>query len=425
MKYFDDNRNIPDDDDMAFIPVSKIDHIISAPNPQKYVADKIKFKALVTTKRLISNAVDKCIIHADGTYKLNREGYPLLVFGSTDSQRAFHIVAVGICDAETSDDYAFCFKGIKDTAFRVHGQNVNFDILVSDAAPAIKNGFDEVFPGQQTVTCYFHMKKRIEAFDKFKKKENKTAIIIDIDKLQLCPSREAFDAATKLFVKKWVRKEKPFTDYFGLNWVTKNGDWFEGVRFFTPSTNNALESFNDKLKKDFDFRGRPSFNQFKAKVFQVMHLLSCEYRDNVKSFKNEPKIDRAAWIKGMEWSSSDANSIIGKEGDDDEDVYYIPADTMEKIERKNVDNYLNGSTFDEFVDNMFSVFKVCVSNANDKKITCSCCNFFKLYACKHALGMGLRLKVFPPPETINCIESNIAKNKRGRPKKARSALQRM
>lgn len=419
--WFDENKHIPENDDVAFIPAARFQNIISPPNAQQYVPDKMKFKALVTTKRLIKNAMDKSIIHADATYKLNREGYPLLVFGCSDKQRAFHVIAVAICDSETTEDYAFCFKEIENTAFRVLGQNVKFEVLVSDAAPAIKNGFDEVYPERETVTCYFHMKKRIDTFNQFKKKENKESIVRDIGKLQISPSRCAFEAATKLFEKKWIRKEKPFVEYFLQNWVKKNNDWFEGVRHFTPSTNNSLESFNDKLKRDFDFRGRPSFNQFKVKVFQIMHLLSCEYRDEVKSFKLEPKIDHAMWTKGMEWALSDANSIEGEDGE--HVIYYIPGDAVDKIDDSDVEEYLRGSTFDELVNRMFSVLKICVYNKT--QITCTCCNFFKLYMCKHALGMGIRLKIYTPPDAINAVLNNIAKNKRGRPKKARSALERM
>lgn len=83
-KWFEDNATLPENEDTAIIPVSKLDVIVSSPNPQEYIPDKIVLNCILTTKRLIKNAADKQIIHADSTYKLNYMGYPLLVFGTTD-----------------------------------------------------------------------------------------------------------------------------------------------------------------------------------------------------------------------------------------------------------------------------------------------------------------------------------------------------
>lgn len=422
-QWFQENKDLPENEDTPFIAVSKVETVTSAPDPQKYVPDKITFNCFITTKRLIGNAADKEILHADATYKLNFRGYPLLVFGTTDAQRAFHIIGLGISYGETADEYAFCFKAIKDLTFRVLGKEIGFDILVSDAAAAIQNGFEEVFPGRDKVSCYFHLKKRVEGYDKFKSKGNKESIISDIEKLQLSPSAGAFQHAVHLFITKWKRKEKDFTEYFERTWVKRNSAWFEGIRHFTPSTNNALECFNGRIKRDFDFCGRPAFNEFKVKVMELLRIVSCEYKDNIRSFATEPKIDRGTWLKALHWAKSKKNCIVKAHPNDDGSVYYIPGKRQEKVTASDVNKYLKGDNFDVYVKNMFSIWKVWISD--NKEITCTCRKFFKLYTCKHALGLGLRLKLVTLPEAISCVEENADKRKRGRPQKARSALQRM
>lgn len=170
----------------------------------------------------------------------------------------------------------------------------------------------------------------------------------------------------QLNYKKWQKKEQTFVLYFEQNWVNKNHNWFEVIRHFTSSTNNALESFNGRIKRDFDFQGRPGLNQFKVKIMEVIHILSCEYRYKVKSFKAEPKIWRNTWIKAMKWAQSDKNCIIEK-SHDNHGIYYVPGKKPDKITALNVQNYLKGGTFDIYVKNMFSVWKICVFD--DKKIT--------------------------------------------------------
>jgi hypothetical protein len=76
-------------------------------------------------------------------------------------------------------------------------------------------------------------------------------ISTDIDQLQLSSSKEVFDKAAALFVKKWMsKKQKEFVIYFKREWVDSHTNWYEGVGHFTPSTNNCLEAFNLVLKKE-------------------------------------------------------------------------------------------------------------------------------------------------------------------------------
>lgn len=73
---------VPEDEDESFIVEYFIDY------------ETGHFKFLLSTKRLLLGALNTQFICADATYKLNWQGYPLLVVGNTDQDRHFHNVAV-------------------------------------------------------------------------------------------------------------------------------------------------------------------------------------------------------------------------------------------------------------------------------------------------------------------------------------------
>lgn len=78
-------------------------------------------RVFVTTPRLLENATRSSILHADATYKLNTERLPVIVVGTTDRDRHFHPIGLGLTSGETADDYAFVFRGIVDGVQRTRG----------------------------------------------------------------------------------------------------------------------------------------------------------------------------------------------------------------------------------------------------------------------------------------------------------------
>lgn len=69
------------------------------------------FQYLISTKRLLKNASNYDNICVDATYKVVFHGYPLLVIGSIDANRKFHLIAVSLCVSEKTTDYEFLFEG--------------------------------------------------------------------------------------------------------------------------------------------------------------------------------------------------------------------------------------------------------------------------------------------------------------------------
>lgn len=105
-------------------------------------AEQLWVRFMVTTKRLLQNAAKSQIIHADATYKMIVQKYPVLVFGTSDldNEQHFHLYGIMVSKFERSDDFAFGFNAIKDGIQSV--ANILFEpkYLMADAAGAIHAG---------------------------------------------------------------------------------------------------------------------------------------------------------------------------------------------------------------------------------------------------------------------------------------------
>lgn len=107
--------DIPDDIDKAFVLAyehSPLGDYIPDDEDETTIVPWIRI--IVSTKRLLVNSSQSKIIHADGTYKLNIQKYPVLVFGTTDldSTQHFHLLALMLCKTEATDDFEFGFKAV-------------------------------------------------------------------------------------------------------------------------------------------------------------------------------------------------------------------------------------------------------------------------------------------------------------------------
>ena len=96
---------IPDSVDECFV-ADCVTHCATESQPQFFV---ITF----TTKRLVKLHGKSTIFHADGTYKTNRAGHPLIVTGVTDKARKFHPTSVSIANGETQQHFEVAFQSVK------------------------------------------------------------------------------------------------------------------------------------------------------------------------------------------------------------------------------------------------------------------------------------------------------------------------
>lgn len=107
--------------------------------------------------------------------------------------------------------------------------------------------------------------------------ETRTTVRQDIVNLQLAKSRPEFEYAKLLLLKKYNLNPSvtAFMQYFKNEWLETRDGWFEGEAEGMPSTNNGLESTNNRIKEDGTLRARLSMSEF----MQFMFTQSCKWSE--------------------------------------------------------------------------------------------------------------------------------------------------
>lgn len=107
---------------------------------------------------------------------------------------------------------------------------------------------------------------------------------------------------------------KQFLVYFNEQWVDMNPGWYVGVAPGVPCTNNALESTNNVIKREFTLRERLPLSDFLDLLLQIVKVWS-EERDpkgncNAKEFITKRKPTLAEWTRGYQWARMKKTIII-------------------------------------------------------------------------------------------------------------------
>ena len=92
------NNNVPNFEDEPFIVNYKNIYSDGSDEEQKNdaVQDNSKFQIFVSTKRLLCKASAKEKLYVDAMYKLNWQGFPVLLVGTTDMDRHFHVFGMAM-----------------------------------------------------------------------------------------------------------------------------------------------------------------------------------------------------------------------------------------------------------------------------------------------------------------------------------------
>lgn len=284
---------VPENDNEPFI----LKFETSAP-----LDNDLYFRFAVTSKYLLSIALKSKILHADATYKMNWQGFPVFTIGCTDMQRRFHPFFFGIATSEKHQDYVFMFESLKS------GMATHFNfiyepkVLVADAAPAISNAFESVFNTNSKaviVMCYTHVMTNIQK-QSFSSTILKEQVISDIRALHAAPHPLIYKKAQNLFVLKYENEQPVFCNYMENIWLSKN--WYVGVRHFTPCTNNAVEGTHAVLKRDHTIRERQKVEIFKHTMCEIVGTMS-ERNSREKPYVEEVLITNQDWEKAVNWIS--------------------------------------------------------------------------------------------------------------------------
>jgi hypothetical protein len=418
---------LPDDEDEVFVCSFDSD-------PGKDHHNPAYFRIALSTKRLLRLGAKSQSVHADATYKLIWQGYPVLITGYSDADRKFHPLMLAVTTHETKMDFKFLFSAV------IHGVDLatNGDIqfcpthLISDAAPAIKNGFALAFgrEADKVIMCWAHVIMNVDKqLVKIKNVRVRAVVREDICQLQVCPDEDSFLHASALFISKWNMSEeegvRAFIEYFESSWLDHNATWFEGFALGFPSTNNGLEATNMAIKRQNTFRDRLELARFLTVVEN--DIVINWSRERGSSGTDRPSIEVATvpsrtlkiWTTAYQWASSQAESL--RSGN----TIFIGSAALDRDLKLAIQEYKEKSDaaswtgFDDYTMSRMSVWKVNVE-AN-RIFQCNCPEYLKCNICKHSLGMEIRLKVSDPPAMAKTVPLG-QKRKRGRPKMARPAL---
>lgn len=108
------NEKKPESDDDAFV----LGHL--------YNKEDDSFAFVITTPRLLENARNRKNVCADGTYKIVWEEFPLIVVGTIDRLRKFHMIAMCLTSNERESEYTFVFD-LLARALKDHFRTRNFN----------------------------------------------------------------------------------------------------------------------------------------------------------------------------------------------------------------------------------------------------------------------------------------------------------
>jgi hypothetical protein len=285
------NCSLPesDDKDKCFV----VDYFID-PNT---INDSIPiFRIFVSTRRLLSYAVQCDMWQIDATYKLNWQSYPLFPIGVTDMSKQFHPVGWALTSYEGSADFEFVLRSL------IRGINLSMKtdympkFVMGDAAESISNAVINLSPNIKRSMCWYHMINRIDVhLSKVRDPCLRISIRSDVEFIQRSGSEMEFNFLLNLFEKKYLDIEredmKIFMKYFLSQWKDKLPGWYEGYDLLHPSTNNGLEATNRWIKAN-QFRERLPLNEFLAIFLSLPIKWSVEKKINGrKKWVSQPSIE--------------------------------------------------------------------------------------------------------------------------------------
>ncbi|CAF1223319.1 unnamed protein product [Rotaria sordida] len=135
------NVEVPIDENKAFVVAYKILYDNEEYEDDEDIEeDGNKFRTFISSVRLLNIASMSSHLHADATYKLVWQGFPVLIVGTTDFNKAFHPFGLAVCSNEKTKDFEFIFNTIQVGMQKINKDLLKPTALISDAADAIKNG---------------------------------------------------------------------------------------------------------------------------------------------------------------------------------------------------------------------------------------------------------------------------------------------
>ncbi len=357
---------------------------------------------------------------------------------------------------ETNEDYAYMFQCVKDLAEKICSFDYEPTILVADSAPAISNGFKDVFLElKKRVHCWFHVSKNIlKELSTIKDKNIQYEIYNDITNFQHNVCEEEFISVAKLILTHWREYSdtnnqiESFINYFMKQWLNpKRMGWFDHYCDHVPVNNNSIEATNRYIKESDTgkYRERVSVLEFikiieddfvkswsterSPTVIEMDDFGNEHIKQNVnqKLFHQEPLITLNDYTVSYQWNKLEKTIKSYKHQDG---LYYCApsSDKDTHLTSAICDNYFRHKkekkwdTYDDYLVQIRKIRYVSINESNWKMSKCSCWFWSKNYKCKHMLAICNRKTLFDYLPVHKSIKIG-RKRRPGRPKLTTKALE--
>ncbi len=224
-----------------------------------------------------------------------------------------------------------------------------------------------------------------------------------------------FEKGASLLLYKW--RSDPdlyiFSNYFEHTWLGELKYWYEGAAYGCPSTNNGLESLNSKIKQQYTLRSKLPLSKFLGTMQDMLRDWSNKTAE--AAYQTFPHVNGETEKEGWKWINDlNKNSILHWYAHS----YIVPSmknkDYLSSLWLQEYST-LSWKDFDDFAKYLFAGRLVTLP------MSCTCRSNLKTYVCKHAIGLSMHFGLYKMPDPSKY--ENLGK-RRGRPKKAKSALSR-
>lgn len=122
----------------------------------------IHFYLFATTKRLLGMCQNTSHLCIDATYKVNYQGFPVFLVGTTDRIRAFHPFGFALCSNETSEAFRFILESLVEFNITIFDYNYAPKYIMADGAESITKALNDVFSHEfNRGMCWFHVTQNI------------------------------------------------------------------------------------------------------------------------------------------------------------------------------------------------------------------------------------------------------------------------
>ncbi|KAE8979596.1 hypothetical protein PR001_g24508 [Phytophthora rubi] len=251
-------------------------------------SDEKPFVVGTTTKRLLfrmDRPSNSFIHHLDATFKLNQVDYPVVVCGISDRCRSFHLVALFISSQRTECQYVECLKALRNVYARVTGKSLVVSTVMGDADKAQFNAFTIVFGPDNNyiyLMCFYHLVAKIVERTKGMSEAANDRVFRDIYNIHFSRTMLACVELVQVSTTAWRSdpETNEFAEYFVTQWL--KGEFVRWQCFHTAgaiaTTNNPVEQFNKKLKRDYTLRQRLKMGTLMKQLLSCCHNESSSER---------------------------------------------------------------------------------------------------------------------------------------------------